>query len=91
MFHLPWAWQEARAEPRGFQKESPPARVAGAGSVPPCPLGLAGCFKARGFPSSKKALVLSRAIRGLGPSARRDPHTQHPGWRNVKLPWWPRR
>lgn len=32
MFHLPRAWQEARAEPCGFQKESPPARVAGAGS-----------------------------------------------------------
>ena len=26
MFHLPWAWQEARAEPRGFQKESPPSQ-----------------------------------------------------------------
>ena len=31
MFHLPRAWQEASAEPCGFQKESPPARAAGAG------------------------------------------------------------
>ena len=30
VFHLPRAQQEASAEPRGFQKESPPARAADA-------------------------------------------------------------
>ena len=58
--------------PMGSRRKAPPARVAGVGTVPPHPLGLALCFKAHGFPSSKKALVLSRAVRGTGPSAHRD-------------------
>ena len=75
--------------PVGSRRKAPqPGRLvpAGVGTVPPHPLGLAGCFSAHSLPSSKKALVLSRAVSGSGHSTRFDPHTPHPGWRNVKPP-----
>lgn len=79
VFHLPQAWQEASAEPRGFQKESPPpGRLVRALCHP-----LSGTGRPRG--RSQPPILPARAALGVSfqlssggmrPHTRFDLHTQ---------------